>query len=141
MIADPSPSRSITDRILSSLLASPSRAPLAAQASEPVHAYPRLPGDATNHQVGYAPGGNDHVVGGIRVTFLGGDNDRALFNCGPGMQGRAAGDPVFVGVDDGQPVIAYFPGGAGGLPGAGQRAYCPRAAWLNTMTWAGHPQG
>lgn len=97
------------NRILSSLAVLAVAAPASAFAAEPTYYYPRIPGDATNLQVEYAPGSNANVVGGGAVTFRGGDSERALMAFGPGREQAAAGQPVFVGVDDGRPVFAYVP--------------------------------
>ena len=116
-------------RILSSLTALTVAAPLAvALAGEPTHYYPRLPGDSTNQQVEYAPGSTGNVVGGAAATFVGGDNDRAVFSYGAGQQQPSAGLPVFIGVDDGRPVIAYVPVAqdAGSAMAGAARARAPR---------------
>ena len=98
------------NRILNSLTALAVAAPFAvAFAGEPTNLYPRLPGDANNQHVEYAPGTLDNVVGGSVATFQGGDNGRAVFAYGPGRHERPAGVPVFLGVDDGRPVFSYGP--------------------------------
>lgn len=109
MVADPTLLETIMNSILSSLTAFAVAAPLAAFAAEPTFYYPRLPGDADNLHVEYAPGSNDNVVGGGLGSFRGGDAERPLFNDGPGRTQPPASAPVFVGVDDGRPVFSYAP--------------------------------
>lgn len=109
------------NRILSTLGILAVAAPAMAFASEATYSYPRLPGDASNSQVEYAPGDRSNVVGGGIAVFTGTNDQRPEFAYGRLARQSApgVGSPRFVGVDDGRPVFAYSPAGQSGLAVAG----------------------
>ena len=114
------------NRILSSALVLALAAPAAGFATEATNYYPRLPGDADNQHVEYAPGATGNVVGGAVTAFRGGDNGRAVFADGPGRVEASAGVPVFIGVDDGRPVFAYVPQAVNPSVASGGQLRAPR---------------
>lgn len=116
------------NRILSTLSILAVAAPAVAFAAEGSYAYPRLPGDASNNQVEYAPGDRSNAMGGGVAVFTGTDDQRPALGYGR-LAGQSAANPdvaVFMGVDDGRPVFSYGPAAQGRPAVAGGAAGSPR---------------